>query len=158
MGLMRRLKCGWRKPQKRGVFRPFGGAFLLFRSGPASRRSIGSHERARAGAARETAGTVPTQTSHRSAGPRGAIWADRPEPQLTRNPAAADKISRPKSARPPQTGAGSPLLSFLRLAPGYDIAISRRGWRPKLCTDDAAPTFVTKADAPLAGQDGGSLL
>jgi hypothetical protein len=72
--------------------------------------SIGSLERTGAGAARETAGTVPAQTLDRSATPGGAIWADRP-------------AGRALSVLP----CAYRCFRKVRPAAGYDIAISRRG-------------------------------
>jgi hypothetical protein len=72
--------------------------------------SIGSLERTGAGAARETAGTVPAQTLDRSATPGGAIWADRP-------------AGRALSVLP----CAYRCFRKVRPAAGYDSAISRRG-------------------------------
>ena len=93
---------------KTGRFPAVWGVFLLFGSGPASGTSIGSHERAGAGAARETAGTVPAQTLDGSAGPRRAIWADRPGAQLARNPATGDDKSLGAAAARRAHGNGNP--------------------------------------------------
>jgi len=84
------------------------GALLLFGRGPASGTAVGSHERAGAGTARETAGTVPAQTLDGSAAPRGAIWADRPGAQLARNPATGDDKSLGAATARRAHGNGNP--------------------------------------------------